>query len=145
MTAIPLHDFVEDVTAGGASAIDADRALTDADLTAGGLVPIRAYVRTRASKNAARCAQARQRRAEDGIGQINVLAHEDAKEYIRRVAKASCEGRPWPVPPADQADAPPPLTREPAEDHALQVGQAVLALPGWRRRMVGWMIGAVLS
>jgi hypothetical protein len=98
-----------------------------------------------ASKNAARCAQARQRRAEDGIGQINVLAHEDAKEYIRSVAKASCEGRPWPVPPASQIATPPPPSKEPAEVQALQVGQAILALAGWRRRMVGWMIGAVLS
>jgi hypothetical protein len=48
MTTIPLHDFLEDATAGVGSTIDADRALADKDLMAGGLVPIRAYVRTRA-------------------------------------------------------------------------------------------------
>jgi hypothetical protein len=135
--------------------------LTDDDLTAAGLVSIRAFVRTKASKNAARCAKARAKAAEAGIHQVNVrAAGENAEAYIRSVAEASREGRPWPAPPKGVAvDGAPDIAAErqaaydagfaaaqaaaptPPDPRALRIGAKVLALTGWRRWLADVALG----
>ena len=98
----PVPDHVEDIED---APIDVDAVLSDEALIEGGLVPIKAYARTRSSKAALRAKRHRERAAE-GHGdvpprrQLNVMVppDEDARNAVKQVAEALLEGR---MKPAD--------------------------------------------
>ena len=97
-----VPSYVEDLDD---TPIDIEAVLSDEALVEGGLVPIKAYARTRSSKAALRAKRHRER-AEAGEGdrppkkQLNVMAppDDDAREAVKQVAEALVEGR---MKPAD--------------------------------------------
>jgi len=98
----PASDHIEDIED---APIEVGSVLSDEALIDGGLVPIRAYARTRSSKAALRAKRHRERVAA-GQGdapprkQLNVMAplDEDARNAVKQVAEALIEGR---IKPAD--------------------------------------------
>lgn len=87
---------IEDVADGP---IDADAVLTDDDLRIGGLVPIRTFIRSRASANALRVqkAKAKAQTGEDGVArrQLNLVApiEADARDVLKAVSQAMLDKR----------------------------------------------------
>ena len=66
---------------------------SDEELRQRGLQPVRAYVRTKASKAAQRAQRHREAAAQQGHGQVNVVAPQEAKGPLRELATAMREGR----------------------------------------------------
>lgn len=83
-----LFDRLEDATA-DQSVADEARVLDDEQLEAGGMRPIRSWVRTRASSNALRQRRKRQRDEQGGVKQVNVTARAEDHETFRALAEAS--------------------------------------------------------
>ena len=74
-------------------AADQMRLLTDEQIEAGGLRPVRAWVRTHASADALRQKRQRNRDQEEkGWKQCNVKAREEDHDLLRGIAQASREG-----------------------------------------------------
>lgn len=65
------NQFVEDLKE---NPVDSSGALTDEQLKDGGLVPVNAFMRTRASKNALRVRKCKKNAEAEGVKQINVQA-----------------------------------------------------------------------
>ena len=86
-----IHDLFENAE-NAKSAENPENMLTDEQLEAGGLQQVRAFVRTKASKNALRVAKAKAKREENGIRQLNIQAHESAHQALRELAKATASG-----------------------------------------------------
>ena len=86
-----IHDLFENAE-NAKSAENPEKMLTDEDLEAGGLQQVRAFVRTKASKNALRVAKAKAKKEKIGIKQLNIQAHESAHEVLRELAKATASG-----------------------------------------------------
>lgn len=74
--------------------IDSDRVLSDDELQAGGLQPVKAYVRTRAGKSAERQKRYRDKQEAEGFKQTNVQVPEEHQETIREIARKLREGEP---------------------------------------------------
>lgn len=68
--------------------------LSDDQLSAVGLRPIRAFVRSDASKNALRVKKHREKAAAEGLGQVNVVAPDEAKAALKAIAKRTAAGEP---------------------------------------------------
>ena len=100
-------DFLED--AKGRGVVDPDQALTDEQLEAGGLAPVRAFVRTRAGKAALRAAKHKEKLAASGVKQVNVMAPESASEPIKEIATRTKAGEPVAQVLADLAGTAPSL------------------------------------
>lgn len=100
MTDTPPN-YIEDVND---APIDVEAVLSDEALAEGGLVPIKAYARTRSSKAALRAKRHRER-AEAGEGntppkrQLNVMVppEDDARAAVKLVAEALLQGRMTPA------------------------------------------------
>lgn len=86
-----LFDRLEDAQSDQAAADEA-RCLDDQQLEAGGMRPIRAWVRTHTSGNALRQRRKRERDRSAGVSQLNVPAREEDHEVLRHLASASREG-----------------------------------------------------
>lgn len=86
-----IYDLFEDAE-NAKSVENIDDMLTDEQLEAGGLQQVRAFVRTKASKNALRVAKSKAKREAEGIKQINVQAPESAHSTLRALAKAITDG-----------------------------------------------------
>ena len=86
-----LFDHLEDAERAQGVA-DPAAVLTDDQLEAGGLRQVRAFVRTKASKNALRVQKHREKAAAEGLGQVNVVAPDEAKEALRAIAKRTAGG-----------------------------------------------------
>lgn len=86
-----LFDRIEDATADQAVA-DEEKCLDDGQLEAGGMRPVRAWVRTRASANALRQRRKRERDEQVGVRQCNVQAAEEHHQVLRDLATASRDG-----------------------------------------------------
>lgn len=86
-----IHDLFENAE-NAKSVENPENMLTDEQLEAGGLQQVRAFVRTKASKNALRVAKAKAKKEEIGIKQLNIQAHETAHEALRALAKATASG-----------------------------------------------------
>lgn len=86
-----LFDHLEDAERAQGVA-DPAAVLTDDQLEEGGLRQVRAFVRTRASKNALRVQKHREKAAAEGLGQVNVVAPDEAKEALRAIAKRTAGG-----------------------------------------------------
>lgn len=99
--------------------IDVEAALTDAELEAGGLEPIRGWVRRPSTKNALRVRRHKEKRASDGVRQVNLMAPEGAHGALRALAAAE-RARPG---RAEQARA----------------VVEVMERGGWRGRLLGWL------
>lgn len=67
--------------------------LTDDQLEAGGLVEVRAWVRSKASANALRQKRKREKQAEEGRSQVNVVVPEECKEPLKELAAALAAGQ----------------------------------------------------
>lgn len=67
--------------------------LTDDQLEAGGLVEVRAWVRSKASANALRQQRKREKQAEAGRAQVNVVVPEECKEPLKELAAALASGQ----------------------------------------------------
>ena len=118
----------EDLGNGQTASWNDDEILTDEELAAGGIIKTVAYVRRERTKNAKRVATAKAKAARDqDVKQLNVRAKSDAMDYLKSVAKASVEGRAWPLPPS--------------LSEATEIGMAALALTGIRRRIVMILLG----
>ena len=97
MTDPIIATHVEDI---GNEPIDVEAVLSDEALIEGGLVPIKAFARTRSSKAALRAKRHRER-AEAGEGerrpkkQLNVMAppDPDARDAVKLMVEALVEGR----------------------------------------------------
>ena len=85
------HTHIEDAENDQAMA-DPAKTLTDEQLEDGGLRPVRAFVRTRASKNALRVAKSKQAKAELGIKQVNVQAPEQVHTALKEIARRTTAG-----------------------------------------------------
>jgi hypothetical protein len=85
------HTHIEDAEKDQVMA-DPEKILTDDELEDGGLRPIKAFVRTRASKNALRVAKSKEAKAEQGIKQVNVQAPEPVHSVLKEIAKLTSAG-----------------------------------------------------
>lgn len=85
------HTHIEDAENDQAMA-DPAKTLTDEQLEDGGLRPVRAFVRTRASKNALRVAKSKELKAEQGIKQVNVQAPEQVHTALKEIARRTTAG-----------------------------------------------------
>lgn len=83
-------DFLEDAT--GRSVIDADKVLTEDDLLAGGLAPVRAYVRTKVGRAATRQQRHREKLEGEGVKQVNIVAPAEAHPVIKALAERLRQG-----------------------------------------------------
>ena len=80
--------------------IDPDRVLSDDELQAGGLQPVKAYVRTKASKAADRQKRWREKKSAEGLKQTNVQVPEEHQDTIKEIARRLREGEPVEAVPA---------------------------------------------
>jgi len=65
--------------------LNVEKPLTDEDLENNGLIKTTAFVRTKKSKNALRVKKNKEKKAANGIKQLNIEVHEDNKEIIKTV------------------------------------------------------------
>lgn len=129
-------EYIEDLPK---TPINADDVLTHEALVEGGLLPIRAYARTRSSKAAIRAKRHRERlaageRDTSPRKQLNVMVPPDneARTAVKSVAEALVEGR---IKPADLE----------VDSEVVQLGRAtkrVLSRGGFKatalRMLIGW-------
>lgn len=138
-------DFLEDAT--GRSVIDADKVLTEDDLLAGGLTPVRAFVRTRAGKAATRQQKHREKLESVGIRQVNIQAPAEAHPVIKALAERLREGEDLQAvlrdlakngtPAAPTAPAPSAKPKPAAVDPVAEV----IGRGGWRAWLLRWLLG----
>ena len=88
-----MFDHLEDAERAQGVA-DPAAVLTDDQLEEGGLRQVRAFVRTRASRNALRVQKHREKAAAEGLGQVNVVAPEAARDALKAIAKRTAGGEP---------------------------------------------------
>ena len=152
-----LFDHLEDAERAQGVA-DPAAVLTDDQLEEGGLRQVRAFVRTRASKNALRVKKHREKAAEEGLGQVNVVAPEEARDALRAIAKRTAGGEPLeavlrdlaglqrpqaapgvtPAPKVDTSPAPERPAKLPEADALVVAAAHAPGLRGWLiRRLAG--------
>ena len=86
------RDDFEDPALSGGPADAATQLLGDDALQAGGLAPVRAWVRTGSSANAVRVAKSRQKRKLAGVSQLNVLVPDGGRKVVTNLAKHLAAG-----------------------------------------------------
>lgn len=144
----PHHpEHIEDIPE---APTDEATVLSDEQLTAGGLVKVAAFMRTKASANALRVKKHREKAEAEGIKQINVQAPEDAREVIKTIADRTKAGeavaqvlaslvpnKPLDSPTQRPMEGP---TQEPLQGPIdpetiamAKIGRQVIQLKGWRR------------
>lgn len=152
-----LFDDLEDAERAQGVA-DPAAVLTDEQLEEGGLRQVRAFVRTRASRNALRVKKHREKAAEEGLGQVNVVAPEEARDVLRAIAKRTAGGEPLeavlrdlaglqrpqaapgvaPAPKVDTSPAPERPAKLPEADAMVVAAAHAPGLRGWLiRRLAG--------
>lgn len=142
-------DFLEDAT--GRSVIDADKVLTEDDLLAGGLTPVRAFVRTRAGKAATRQQRHREKLENEGVKQVNILAPAEAHPVIKALAERLRQGedvqavlrdlaRPGATTAPEAKPQPRPKPKPKPATEADPVAE-VIERGGWRAWLLRWLLG----
>ena len=152
-----LFDHLEDAERAQGVA-DPAAVLTDDQLEAGGLRQVRAFVRTKASKNALRVQKHREKAADEGLGQVNVVAPEAARDALKAIAKRTAGGEPLeavlrdlaglqrpqavpgpaPAPKVDTSPAPERPSKLPEADALVVAAAHAPGLRGWLiRRLAG--------
>lgn len=122
--------------------IEAEKVLSDDQLGDGGLIPVRAWMRTKPSANALRQARKKEKaEIEAGKRQLNVVAPADAlsREALRAVAVALSDGR---ISAHDLSIVTAQQVTPLVGDEARMLGLRVLDLRGWRRSLVLWFLRA---
>lgn len=71
---------------------DENKTLTDSELEQAGLVKTSAFVRTKRSKNALRVEKNREKKAADGVKQLNVEVPEQHRDLLKAMAKGMKDG-----------------------------------------------------
>ena len=140
-------DFLEDAT--GRSVIDADKVLTEDDLLAGGLAPVRAYVRTRAGKAATRQQRHREKLEKEGVKQVNIVAPAEAHPVIKALAERLRQGEDLQTVLRDLAKGGAPAAPAPGAKPRPKPKPATTADPvaeviergGWRAWLLRWLLG----
>ena len=138
-------------------ALDYANILSDNSLASGGLVRVSAFMRTKASANAARVKKAREKAADTGIRQLNVVVPLAAHAAMKAIAKDLQAGgllsdvlkaalahenfQPTPVRvPSKASSSVPPLRARERRQHAELATTRLANLKGWRlllARLVG--------
>ncbi|GAD65159.1 hypothetical protein [Aquipseudomonas alcaligenes] len=154
-----LFDHLEDAERAQGVA-DPAAVLTDDQLEEGGLRQVRAFVRTRASRNALRVQKHREKAAAEGLGQVNVVAPEAARDVLKAIAKRTAGGEPLeavlrdlaglqrpqavpgpapaPAPKVDTSPAPERPSKLPEADALVVAAAHAPGLRGWLiRRLAG--------
>lgn len=142
------HTHIEDALNAGAPAVDPDTVLDDDELRDGGLVPLRAWARTKASSNALRAKRSRERalKGEGGAArkQVSLLAppEDDARAALREVGRRMIAGE---VTADDLRDLGQRCATVPAPAHseATKVGRRaldIIKLGGLRGRLLGHLL-----
>lgn len=72
---------------------DVQETLTDSELEQAGLIKTSAYVRSKKSKNALRVKKHKDKKAEQGIKQVNIEIPEHHKDAVKKLAKELCVGK----------------------------------------------------
>lgn len=96
---IDILDYIEGVEERAPKVVDPDQSISDDALERGGLVPVRAFVRSKASKNAERVRKAAERREKGENGtprkQINLQApvSDEARAALKAVNSALLDGK----------------------------------------------------
>jgi hypothetical protein len=130
-----LFDHIEDAEKAQKVA-DPAAVLTDDQLEEGGLRQVRAFVRTRASKNAMRVQKHRDKVGAEGLKQVNVVAPEPARDVVKEIAKRTTSGEPLADVLRDVAHQTAPVV-PPADAQVLAAARAA-GLRGWLiRRLAG--------
>jgi len=94
-----IIDYIEAVEERAPKVVDPDQSISDDALERGGLVPVRAFVRSKASKNAERVRKAAERREKGENGtprkQINLQApvSDEARSALKAVNSALLDGK----------------------------------------------------
>jgi len=94
---IELIDYIEDAEAHGPSVVDPAKCLTNDQLESGGLVAVKAFVRTKSTRNAISVQKSAEKRARGETGeprrQLNLQAPVDdiSREALKRVNTALLE------------------------------------------------------
>ena len=131
-----LFDHLEDAERAQGVA-DPAAVLTDDQLEAGGLRQVRAFVRTKASKNALRVQRHREKAAAEGLGQVNVVAPEAARKALKTIAKRTSGGEPLEAVLRDLAGLQSPQA-VPEADALVVAAAHAPGLRGWLiRRLAG--------
>lgn len=123
-------DYLEDAEAGGP--IDVEQAITDEALQAGGLKPVKAWVRTKQANNAIRTERYKQRQAAAGVKQINIQAPQEAHDVLKAIGTRTKAGEPL-------ADVLRDLAGE--SEPAIQAIGRTLNRGGFRARLILWLAG----
>ena len=138
-----LFDHLEDAERAQGVA-DPAAVLTDDQLEAGGLRQVRAFVRTKASKNALRVQKHREKAADEGLGQVNVVAPEAARDALKAIAKRTAGGEPLEAVLRDLAGlqrpqaGPAPAPKVDTSDAQVVAAAHAPGLRGWLiRRLAG--------
>lgn len=137
-------DYIEDAT--GRAVIDAERVLSEDDLLAGGLTPVRAYVRTRAGKAASRQQRHRKKLESGGAKQVNIVAPVEAHPVLKVLAERLREGEDLQAVLRDlaktgaQTSAAAPRNKPKPTVEADPVNQ-VIERGGWRAWLLRWLLG----
>lgn len=88
-----MVEYIEDIETMGPTSVDPSAVLDDEDLWKGGLIPMKAYVRTKVSANALRQKRKRERQAQNGARQLAVLVPDDpsSREALKKAGAAMRE------------------------------------------------------
>lgn len=125
------YELIEDAEGAGGPA-DPERVLDDEQLHQGGLRPVVAWVRTKASKNALRVKKARDKRALDGVRQVNVQAPESVHATLKEIATRTAGGEALEVVLGGL------VGQSPADAQLLQVAHS----DTWRGWLIRHLVGA---
>jgi len=116
-------------------------ALTDEALAAGSLVKLDAFIRSPVSAAALRVQKHREKKESQGVKQLNVQVTDDARQVIKVIAARTSAGE-------SVQDVLRSLIKERLtvlELEALIVGDQVIHLAGWRKRVVSALGVAFVS
>jgi len=124
--------------------IDPDRVLSDDELQAGGLQPVKAYVRTKAGKSAERQKRYREKKEAEGFKQTNVQVPEEHQETIRELARKLREGEPLEGGATLKPEGEPKAPISPEAESLTEADRRVLEVAkgkGFRSRLVRLLVG----
>lgn len=80
---------IEDVENSGT---EITTSISDSELESAGLIKTSAFIRSKKSKNALRVKKHKDKKAQDGIKQVNIEIPEHQKDAIKILAKELCKG-----------------------------------------------------
>lgn len=144
-----MHTHIEDARNAGVSVADPDAVLDDEALRMGGFVPVRTWVRTKASGNALRAKRSREK-AEKGEGgaarkQVSLLAPPDdeARAALREIGQRMVAGEVSVNDLRNLGQTSIPTAMTPVDDEATKVGRFAINLievGGIRGRLLGHLL-----